>query len=231
MFRSMLISPQSFDGGIADEALHEPHAGYTFCSLGALRFTERLSFDSPASNNSDKAPKHPEEVVRWLVHLQTNLLYQMSSLDSEFLDSKPGAKLNAIEAANLLSTHQESTPDFDDLKDSFIDCASMSGRANKVADTCYAFWAGASLHMLEQGNLYDRDAVMKYLLEKTQNTITGGFGKLPGDPPDLYHSYLGLAALSLAGSDEVKTLDAAMCISVESKSRLSVIWRRWDIDA
>jgi len=27
--------------------------------------------------------------------------------------------------------------------------------------------------------------------------IAGGFGKLPGDPPDMYHSYLGLAALAL----------------------------------
>jgi len=27
--------------------------------------------------------------------------------------------------------------------------------------------------------------------------IAGGFGKLPGDPPDMYHGYLGLAALAL----------------------------------
>jgi geranylgeranyl transferase type-1 subunit beta len=83
--------------------------------------------------------------------------------------------------------------------------------------------------MLNHSNLYDRVAVTKYLLTKTQNPITGGFGKFPGDPPDLYHSYLGLAALSLAGSEEVKALDAGMCISLEAKGRLDGIWQRWDV--
>ena len=85
--------------------------------------------------------------------------------------------------------------------------------------------------MLDCGTLYDRDAVRKYLLEKTQNPLTGGFGKFPGDPPDLYHSYLGLTALSLAGSDEVKAIDPAMCISNEAKGRLEAIWERWGVES
>lgn len=117
------------------------------------------------------------------------------------------------------------------MADSFIESAGMSGRTNKVADTCYAFWASASLHMLGRGSLYDREAMTRYLLEKTQHPVAGGFGKFPGDPPDLYHSYLGLAALSLAGSDEVKPLDPGMCISVAAKGRLKDIWQRWGIEA
>lgn len=37
----------------------------------------------------------------------------------------------------------------------------------------------------------------RYLLEKTQHLIVGGFGKFPGCPPDIYHAYLGLACLAL----------------------------------
>ena len=85
--------------------------------------------------------------------------------------------------------------------------------------------------MLEAGNLYDRQGVRKYLLEKTQNPLTGGFGKFPGDPPDLYHSSLGLAALSLTGSDEVKEIDAGMCISKDAKGRLKAIWERWGVES
>ena len=220
---------QSFDGGIADEALHEPHAGYTFCSLGALRFINRLNLEPKTFDKEIRAPQYPEEVVRWLVHRQTNLLYPTPAFDSEFLDSKHSTKLTALEFADLQAT--DSAPDFDALNASFIDSAGLNGRINKVADTCYAFWAGASLHMLNQSNLYDREAVTKYLLTKTQNPITGGFGKFPGDPPDLYHSYLGLAALSLAGSEEVKALDAAMCISLEAKGRLEGIWKNWGVDS
>ena len=59
----------------------------------------------------------------------------------------------------------------------------------------------------------------------------GGFSKFPGDKwADLYHSYLGLAALSLASTQEeretdgVKELDAGMCVSVEARDRLNDIW-------
>lgn len=224
------MQEQSFDGGIADEALHEPHAGYTFCSLGALRFVKRLQLETSTPDDTTKAPQHPDEVKRWLVHLQTNLLYPMSSLDSEFLQSKPSAKLNALEFSNLSTSQQASEPDLDSLQGSFIECAGMSGRLNKVADTCYAFWAVASLQMLYGGNLCNDEALTRYLLEKTQSPIAGGFGKFPGDPPDLYHSYLGLAALSLTGSEDVKIIDPAMCISIEAKRRLDDIWKRWGVE-
>jgi len=66
----------------------------------------------------------------------------------------------------------------------------------------------------------------RYLLERTQH-IVGGFGKLPGDPPDLYHSYLGLAALSLLDEPSLKAIDPAMCISKDAYRHLeSLSWRR-----
>lgn len=55
----------------------------------------------------------------------------------------------------------------------------------------------------------------------------GGFGKHAGDLPDLYHSYLGLAALSLLGEKKLKPLDGTMCISVDAHHRLDGIWKRW----
>lgn len=101
------------------------------------------------------------------------------------------------------------------------ECTGLSGRTNKIADTCYAFWVGASLEvssftrsngeacapyadhchraatkMLSSLHLIDALPVRRYLLARTQHLV-GGFGKLPGDPPDAYHAYLGLAALSL----------------------------------
>ncbi|KAJ8611592.1 hypothetical protein MRB53_037895 [Persea americana] len=42
-----------------------------------------------------------------------------------------------------------------------------------------------------------RVAIRRYLLLKVQHLVAGGFSKYPDDPPDIYHSYLGLAALAL----------------------------------
>ncbi|KAM0722077.1 hypothetical protein Q7P37_003003 [Cladosporium fusiforme] len=116
----------------------------------------------------------------------------------------------------------------------------MSGRPSKPADTCYAFWAVASLNLLspatkETAPLHTPAALRGYLLTLTQHPIMGGFSKFPGDKwADLYHSYLGLAALSLCSSaeererDGVKEVDAGMCVSVEVRGRLEGLWQGWE---
>ena len=150
---------------------------------------------------------------------QTDFLDPDATLDTEFLGPERPAKLSADEF-DRLSSQLNAEP-------SNVDYVGMNGRTNKVADTCYVWWSSASLHMLDQPNLYNADGIRRYLLEKTQHPVLGGFGKFPGDLPDLYHSYLGLAALSLAGSREVKEVDAGMCVSKEAKARLGAIWKTW----
>lgn len=112
----------------------------------------------------------------------------------------------------------------------------FSGRLNKVADTCYAFWVLGSLHTLDRARLAETQSLKRYLLEETQHEYMGGFGKLPGDKADLYHSYLGLAALSLCGSEGereqwgLKALDGGMCVSVSARDGLSRVWGLWGVE-
>lgn len=46
--------------------------------------------------------------------------------------------------------------------------------------------------------------------------IAGGFGKMPGDLPDIYHAYLGLAALALIDGHEDD--GAALSVGMEDAS-------------
>ncbi|KAM0948272.1 putative protein geranylgeranyltransferase type I [Dioscorea sansibarensis] len=72
----------------------------------------------------------------------------------------------------------------------------FQGRANKASDTCYAFWVGGVLKILGAYHFLDKDALRRFLL--SCESQYGGFQKFPEDAmPDLYHSYYGLAALSL----------------------------------
>lgn len=57
-------------------------------------------------------------------------------------------------------------------------------------------------------------------MNKTQHII-GGFGKTPGDPPDLYHGYLGIAALATMGEPTLKDFDAAFCVSTETVRKMA----------
>jgi geranylgeranyl transferase type-1 subunit beta len=46
----------------------------------------------------------------------------------------------------------------------------------------------------------------------TQHFI-GGFMKYPGDPPDVYHSYLGLAALGVLEHPDIRPVDPVASFS------------------
>ncbi|KAH3901238.1 related to Geranylgeranyl transferase type-1 subunit beta [Saccharomycodes ludwigii] len=125
------------------------------------------------------------DTLSWLVHRQLTILANDSELktDSEWYDS--------------------------------IDCGGFQGRENKFADTCYCFWCLNSLELLgdemEKGSfmsLVDLKAVESYLLDVTQNKLLGGFAKNNANDPDLYHSFLGLAALALISGK----FDSVLCV-------------------
>ncbi|KAF2318746.1 hypothetical protein GH714_010449 [Hevea brasiliensis] len=71
----------------------------------------------------------------------------------------------------------------------------FQGRPNKPSDTCYAFWVGAVLRILGGYKLIDGKALREFLI--TCQSKYGGFGKFPGELPDIYHSYYGCTAFSL----------------------------------
>ena len=56
--------------------------------------------------------------------------------------------------------------------------------------------------------------------------MIGGFGKMPGYPPDIYHSYMGLAALSVYNTTGLLPLDSALAISQASKAKLEADMKR-----
>ena len=79
------------------------------------------------------------------------------------------------------------------------DHGGFQGRENKYADTCYAFWCLNSLSILEPNfkTLCKTNLVQRYLLDKTQDMLTGGFMKNDEEDADIYHTCLGVAALQL----------------------------------
>lgn len=79
--------------------------------------------------------------------------------------------------------------------------------------------------MMGQNVLIDREGSRRWLMKKTQHMI-GGFGKMPGHPPDIYHSYMGLAALSVYNTTGLLPLDSALAISQASKAKLEADMKR-----
>lgn len=81
------------------------------------------------------------------------------------------------------------------------------------------------MQILQAHHLIPHHQVRRYLLEKTQNLILGGFGKHPGDLPDLFHAYLGLSALSLlGGADDESTDESGKVRADENHGAMNGQW-------
>lgn len=66
----------------------------------------------------------------------------------------------------------------------------FQGRPGKPSDTCYSFWIGATLQLLDVAQFSDHQANRDFVLS-TQDMIFGGFGKFQEAPSDPLHTYLG----------------------------------------
>ena len=94
------------------------------------------------------------------------------------------------------------------------------GRPNKPADTCYTFWVGGALALL---NPDFGDGGLKAFLGRARDFVLathdmprGGLSKWPDNGSDPLHTYLGLAGLSLAGEEGVAEVDPAVNIAREA---------------
>lgn len=94
------------------------------------------------------------------------------------------------------------------------DTGGFNGRENKFSDTCYSWWCSASLKLLDSNGLHliNTKQSIQYLLNETQNSLLGGFGKDCESFPDPFHSFLGLSSLSLYKSFQKYNYRGEECI-------------------
>lgn len=75
----------------------------------------------------------------------------------------------------------------------------FNGRPNKIVDSCYTFWVGACIRILQQAlgieeEIVDCQRIQAYVLIACQSTM--GFFDKPGSRPDYYHTCYALSGLS-----------------------------------
>jgi len=102
----------------------------------------------------------------------------------------------------------------------------FQGRPNKPEDTCYSFWVGATLCLLDLQHLCDKQANRRFVLS-TQDPVIGGLAKWPDSQPDPLHTYLGLSGLSLAGEPSLEPVDPGLNISHRALRHLRHLQQSW----
>ncbi|KAI9158055.1 Geranylgeranyl transferase type-1 subunit beta [Paramyrothecium foliicola] len=196
---------QTYDGGLSETSQNESHAGYTFCGVAALAMLDRQTSASPhdASSAISRGIADRQGLLRFLAlrqfaHLQDKE-DEADDDDENFIEAKLGD---------------------DHLAEGRCRHVGFNGRCNKKADTCYCWWVGGALVLLGESDLINKPPARNFIAEITQHRI-GGFSKLPGAPPDVFHSYLGLAALAMMGEPSLKELDVGLCCSKDITARIA----------
>ncbi|GAA6049663.1 hypothetical protein JCM3770_005059 [Rhodotorula araucariae] len=197
-----------YEGGFSQRPGLEANAGPTYCAIASFSLASRLS-----------SLARPEQLLRWLVSRQVQPPPRPPR--SETSDSEDGGDEDDDAA-------DEQTPE---------DSAGFQGRANKPTDACYSFWNTAALTLLlpaispdlALSSLLDPALDRAWLLD-CQHRKFGGLAREPGALPDVMHTYLALAALSLgdgAGTAlGLRALDPAWNVPTEVAARVRDRLRR-----
>jgi geranylgeranyl transferase type-1 subunit beta len=130
-------------------------------------------------------------------------------------ESHGGSTYCAVAALSLMGRLNGETIDIGALTEwlSARQTSGFQGRVNKVPDSCYGFWCGASLKLLgkfdevvERGNLcgFVRSCCGPH----------GGFGKHADANPDVLHTYYSLCALSMCGTPGLAAVNPQLGISL-----------------
>ena len=85
----------------------------------------------------------------------------------------------------------------------------FNGRTNKLIDSCYSFWVGATFSIVntyfkqgasEGGHLlYSQQDLQEYILFYCQDIKKGGLWDKPGKGRDIYHTAYALSGFALSG--------------------------------
>ena len=131
-------------------------------------------------------------------------LHLMGRLDSALSPSQRRGLVRWCTARLAAETASSSLPGF-------------CGRPNKPADTCYSFWVGGALSLLDPD--FGPDGVKAFLarardfVAHTQDLPRGGLSKWRDNGADPLHTYLGLGGLSLAGEPGIAEVEPAVNVA------------------
>ncbi|KAL4190985.1 hypothetical protein AMTRI_Chr07g27340 [Amborella trichopoda] len=95
----------------------------------------------------------------------------------------------------------------------------LNGRPEKLPDVCYSWWVLSSLIMINRVQWIDRDKLKTFILE-CQDKENGGISDRPDDAVDVFHTYFGVAGLSLLEYPGLKAIDPAYALPVGVINRI-----------
>ena len=95
----------------------------------------------------------------------------------------------------------------------------LNGRPEKLQDVCYSWWCLSALAILGRLHWVDGAALRDFILD-CQDEDGGGISDRPDDAVDVYHTFFGVAGLSLMGYEGLARIDPTLALPVDIVQRM-----------
>lgn len=195
-------SLQQPDGSFAGDEYGEIDTRFCYCSVACLSLMGRLNKDTI----------DVEKAIDWLVKCQN---YDGGFGLMEGCESHAGQVFTAVAALKILNALDRIDTDSLGywLSERQDPSGGFNGRPEKLPDVCYTWWVGSPLAIIEKTHWVDYEKLKNFLLSAQDES--GGIADRPGNVPDPFHTFIGLAGLSLFGFDEVPKVNPAYAVPEE----------------
>mmetsp|Transcript_31162 Transcript_31162/g.30006 ORF Transcript_31162/g.30006 Transcript_31162/m.30006 type:complete len:377 (-) Transcript_31162:68-1198(-) len=175
---------QQEDGSFSGDVWGEVDTRFSYCALSCLSLLNRL--DAVA------VPKAAQYIA------------SCCNFDGGF-GCVPGAEshagqvfccIGALSIAKALDQYCDVDLLCTWLAERQCDSGGLNGRPEKQADVCYSWWILSSLCILGRMDWISKSKLADFIL-KCQDLDDGGIADNPNDMPDVFHTFFGIAGLSL----------------------------------
>eukprot|EP00850_Spirogloea_muscicola_P022913 SM000318S12215 [mRNA] locus=s318:104839:107258:+ [translate_table: standard] len=89
----------------------------------------------------------------------------------------------------------------------------LNGRPEKLPDVCYSWWVLSSLVIIDRLHWIHAPKLQRFIL-RCQDDERGGIADRPEDMVDIFHTFFGLAGLSLMGHRALAAVDPVYALPV-----------------
>eukprot|EP00929_Paragymnodinium_shiwhaense_P067677 TRINITY_DN34029_c0_g1_i2.p1 TRINITY_DN34029_c0_g1~~TRINITY_DN34029_c0_g1_i2.p1 ORF type:complete len:360 (-),score=63.22 TRINITY_DN34029_c0_g1_i2:91-1083(-) len=206
-----IASLQQKDGSFAGDRWGEVDMRFAYCALSALTILDALdSVDVDAC-------------VRWILRC---LNYDGAFGPIPRAESHAAYIFCAVQALALVDAL-----DFVDLDmlgwwlaERQVPGGGFNGRPEKAPDVCYSWWILSALATIDRAHWIDGQKLADFIFA-AQDDEDGGIADRPGDVPDVFHTFFGLAGLSLLRKADLAPIHPvyALPMSVVERMKLPAI--------
>uniref|UniRef100_A0A803LQC1 Geranylgeranyl transferase type-2 subunit beta n=1 Tax=Chenopodium quinoa TaxID=63459 RepID=A0A803LQC1_CHEQI len=246
---SWLMQCQHESGGFGGNIGHDPHILYTLSAVQVLALFDKIHIlDVAKLQNEDGSFSgdiwgEVDTRFSYIAICCLSLLHQLDKIDVEKavnyivrcknLDGgfgcTPGGESHAGQifccVGALAITGALHHVDKDLLGwwlcERQVKSGGLNGRPEKLPDVCYSWWVLSSLIMIDRVHWIDKEKLVEFILD-CQDLEKGGISDRPDDAVDVFHTYFGVAGLSLLEYPGVKAVDPAYALPVDVVNKILI---------